>query len=146
MIFIDKESIENYNHSSKLYDLDFRESITIAPQQFMLGHSMEFLELPDILSAEVEGRSSFARLGLEVHVTAGFIDPGFKGMLTFELFNSGPNPIKLYPGLRIAQLRFYKVDEPTIPYNAKETTKYKGLLAHTSLQFKDMEMERLKST
>jgi dCTP deaminase len=110
----------------------------------MLGHSLEYVELPDDVSAEVQGRSSFARLGLEIHVTAGFIDPGFSGVITFELYNSGPNPIKLFPGLRIAQLRFFKVEEATIKYQARETTKYKGLLSHNiSLQFKDMEMERL---
>ena len=51
---------------------------------------MEYLQLPDAISGELEGRSSFARLGLEIHMTAGFIDPGFEGVLTFEIFNAGP--------------------------------------------------------
>jgi dCTP deaminase len=105
---------------------------------------MEYIKLPGNIAAEIEGRSSFARLGLETHMTAGFVDPGFEGVLTFEIFNAGPNPIKLYPGLRIAQIRFSYINEPVKAYNKKINAKYRGLLAHHySLQFKDSEVKRI---
>ncbi|MDD4032129.1 MAG: dCTP deaminase [Bacteroidales bacterium] len=132
-------------HNSKMIDLDFLESITISPGQFILGHSMEYLKLPSDLAGQVEGRSSFARLGLQIHMTASFIDPGFEGVLTFEIYNAGPNPVKLFPGLRIAQLRFLKVISPVIPYNRNLEAKYNGLLSHNdSKQFKDYEIEEIK--
>jgi dCTP deaminase len=133
-------------NNSKMIDLDFLESITISPGQFILGHSMEYLKLPPKIAGQVEGRSSFARLGLQIHMTASFIDPGFEGVLTFEIYNAGPNPIKLYPGLRIAQLRFFKGNNPVIPYNRNLEAKYSGLLTHNdSMQFKDYEMLKIKN-
>ena len=110
----------------------------------MLGHSMEYICLPPSVAAQVEGRSSFARLGIEVHMTAGFVDPGFQGVLTFEIYNAGPNPVRLYPGIRIGQLRFFKGSLPAKPYNRNPAAKYRGLLQHhNSLQFQDYEIELL---
>lgn len=141
----DEQSLYSAEYNSKMIDLDYLESIIISPGQFILGHSMEYFKLPEKISGELEGRSSFARLGLEIHMTAGFIDPGFEGVLTFEMYNSGPNPIKLYPGIRIAQLRFIPINKPFRPYNKKHDAKYKGLLSHyTSMQSKDYEIERIK--
>ena len=138
-------SIKTSIHNSKMIDLDYLESITISPGQFILGHSMEYLKLPNEIAGQVEGRSSFARLGLQIHMTASFIDPGFEGVLTFEIYNAGPNPIKLYPGLRIAQLRFFRGNGPAIPYNRNVEAKYSGLLTHNdSMQFKDYEMLKIK--
>lgn len=142
----DSKSIKNANVFSNLIDLDYMESITLAPRQFILGHSMEYIKLPENISAEVEGRSSFARLGIEVHMTASLIDPGFQGVLTFEIFNAGPNPIKLYPGLRIGQLRFFYGNAPRKPYNKNPTAKYRGLLQHqNSLQSDDYEVALFSS-
>ncbi|MBI9082977.1 MAG: dCTP deaminase [Desulfobacterales bacterium] len=136
-----EKKIEN----SKMIDLDFLESITISPGQFILGHSMEYLKLPANLAGQVEGRSSFARLGLQVHMTAGFIDPGFEGVLTFEIGNSGPNPITLFPGLRIAQVRLFSVNIPDRPYDRNIEAKYKGLLTHhDSKRFQDYEMKQIQ--
>ena len=103
--FITEEGDTFFSESSKKIDLDFMESITIAPRQFMLGHSMEYIKLPNNICGNLEGRSSFARLGLEIHMTAGFIDPGFEGVITFEIYNAGPTTIRLYPGMRIGQIR-----------------------------------------
>lgn len=136
--FTRKES--GYNNSSKRIDLDFLESIVIAPGQFMLGHSMEYIKLPNTICGNLEGRSSFARLGIEIHMTAGFIDPGFEGVITFEIYNSGPSAVRLFPGMRIGQLRFESNSHPTCPYS-KHDVKYKGLLEHNlSLQSKDIEV------
>lgn len=142
--YTDLESINNTEVSTKTIDLDFLESVTISPKQFILGHSMEYLSLPNYLSAELDGRSSFARSGLQIHMTAGFIEPGFAGVLTFEFFNAGPNPIRLFPGMRIGQLRFIPVEEPAIPYSKKRDAKYKGLLSHNKgLQSRDDEVSIL---
>ena len=70
------------------------------PGEFMLASTLEFIRLPRDIAARLEGRSSIGRLGIEVHSTAGFIDPGFDGTLTFELSNVGRIPVKLQPGLR----------------------------------------------
>ncbi len=143
--FIDPETTKNAKNNSKKINLDFLESITITPNQFILGHSMEYLKLPDNISADLEGRSSFARLGLEIHMTAGFVDPGFEGVLTFEIFNAGPNPVKLYPGMRIGQLRFMPINEPEKSYANRHIAKYKGLLEHhNSMQGKDYEVEKIR--
>lgn len=144
--FTNDDSIGNANLNSALVDLDYLQSITIAPGQFMLGHSMEYICLPLSVAAQVEGRSSFARLGIEVHMTAGFVDPGFQGVLTFEIFNAGPNPVRLYPGIRIGQLRFFKGALPAKPYNRNPAAKYRGLLQHhNSLQFQDYEIKLLSA-
>lgn len=149
--FIDEDTLKNADMNSKLVDLDFMESITLAPKQFMLAHTMEYVKLSDNIAAEIEGRSSYARLGIEVHMTAGFIDPGFEGTITLEIYNGGANSIRLYPGIRIAQLRFFEVKVPVNSYGKNKSAKYKGLLKHHStLQFQDQEIkliskEKLKS-
>jgi len=142
--FITQEGEAFFNESSKRIDLDFMDSITIAPRQFMLGHSMEYIKLPNSICGNLEGRSSFARLGLEIHMTAGFIDPGFEGVITFEIYNAGPTTIRLYPGMRIGQIRLEQNNEPRNKYGQKNV-KYKGLLEHNlSLQSKDIEVELIR--
>ena len=77
-------------------------------------------------------------------MTAGMIDAGFEGTVTFELFNTGPNPIPLFPGFRIAQLRFFRVKEPLRPYSDRASAKYrKGLQHHTSLHMNDADYRRI---
>lgn len=129
---------------SRRIDLDYLEHVVLLPGHFMLAHSFEYLKLPAWLGGELDGRSSYARLGLEVHMTAGMIDPGFEGVVTFELSNMGPNPIHLFPGLRIAQLRFTVVSEPSRPYSKRHTAKYRGLLQHnTSLYKNDPDFKKI---
>jgi dCTP deaminase len=82
------------------------DSFVIHPGEFCLGRTLEWVELPDDIVARIEGKSSLGRLGLIVHATAGFCDPGWRGTLTLELNNLTRIPIKLYPGLPIAQLSF----------------------------------------
>jgi dCTP deaminase len=143
--FAKDESIKNINRSAQRINLDFLDSTTINPGQFILGHSMEYIKLPDYISADLEGRSSFARLGIEIHMTAGFIDPGFEGVLTFEIFNAGPSPVRLYPGLRVGQLRFTRTSHPNYSYQKKRTAKYAGLLEyHKSKQSNDYEVQKIR--
>lgn len=99
-----------YKKSEKIrkhIKLDFGESFTIHPREFIIAASFEYICLPKNLMALLHGRSSWGRLGLVVHATAGIVHPSFHGILTFELSNLGPIPIKLYPLMRIAQLVFY---------------------------------------
>jgi dCTP deaminase len=88
------------------------EAFVIHPGEFCLGRTLEWVELPDHIVARIEGKSSLGRLGLIVHATAGFCDPGWKGTLTLELNNLTRVPIQLYPGLPIAQLSFMTLDAP----------------------------------
>jgi dCTP deaminase len=89
----------------------------IHPGEFVLGVTEEHVAIPDDVVARIEGKSSLGRLGLIVHATAGFVDPGFEGTLTLEITNLTRVPIKLYPHLPIAQLSFMMLDRPAeLPY------------------------------
>lgn len=101
----------------------------ILPGSFVLGTTVERVKIPANLSATVEGRSSIGRLGIAVHVTAGFIDPGFEGQITFEIVNFNPNPVRLWPGMRVAQLVFSTMQNPARkPYAGK----YQGQVGTTA--------------
>jgi len=95
------------------------EGFFIQPKEFVLASTLEYIELPPNLTAFVEGRSSLGRLGLFIE-NAGWVDAGFKGQLTLELFNANSYPIKLYPKMKICQLVFARLDQkPLNPYNGK---------------------------
>lgn len=143
--FVEENNSKSAMSPSIRKNLDFIDFLVLMPGQFVLGHSMEYLKLDNRIAAELEGRSSFARLGIEIHMTAGFVDPGFEGVLTFEIFNAGHSPVKLYPGMRIGQLRFIEISEPAKSYSQRHKAKYKGLLEHhNSLQGNDYEIELLR--
>lgn len=86
------------------------DSFILHAGQFVLGSTIERVSLPTDVVARIEGKSSLGRLGLLVHATAGFVDPGFSGNLTLEMFNVTRHPIILWPGMRIAQLAFDVLD------------------------------------
>ncbi len=91
------------------------------PRQFALASTVETLELCPRVLAMLNGKSSLGRLGLLVHSTAGFVDPGWKGTLTLELGNINELPIKLWPGMAIAQLVFAWLGIPSVnPYGSEE--------------------------
>jgi dCTP deaminase len=117
--------------------IDPDESFVIHPGEFCLGRTLEWIELPDDIVARIEGKSSIGRLGLIVHATAGFCDPGWKGTLTLELNNLTRIPIKLYPGLQIAQLSFMTLDRPALrPYGSPELgSHYQGQTAATESRY-----------
>lgn len=95
------------------------EEIVIPPLSFLLATTMEYIKLPDNLTAFVEGRSSVGRIGLFVQ-NAGWVDPGFEGDLTLELFNANRQPIRLQSGRRICQLVFSQMDRAaSAPYRGK---------------------------
>ncbi len=114
-----------HNHRAAAIDLDdppanLTEQVLIEddipfiihPGEFVLGRTLERVELPTDLVARIEGKSSLGRLGLIVHATAGFVDPGFHGTLTLEITNLTRVPIVLWPGKPIAQLSFMTLDRP----------------------------------
>ena len=98
------------------------------PGEFVLGQTLEWVELPDDLVSRLEGKSSLGRLGLLIHSTAGYVDPGWKGNLTLELSNVANLPIALYYGMRIGQISFFRMSSPVErPYGSKELgSKYQG--------------------
>jgi dCTP deaminase len=113
------------------------ESFVIHPGEFVLGRTEEWVELPDDVVARIEGKSSLGRLGLIVHATAGFVDPGWRGTLTLEITNLTRVPIKLWPGLPIAQLSFMALDAPAErPYGHPELgSHYHGQLDATESRY-----------
>ena len=114
-------------------------AILLWPGQFMLAHTMETITLGNKHAARLDGRSSYGRLGLIVHSTAGFIDPGFTGQITLELSNLAPRPIVLRPGMRVAQICFTPMISPArYPYGIREGSKYQGQRNATpSLAYRD---------
>lgn len=104
------------------------ESFVLHPGEFVLGSTLEHVGLANDLVARVEGKSSLGRLGLLVHATAGFVDPGWQGKLTLELSNVATLPIRLYYGMKIGQLSFQELTTPAErPYGHPELrSRYQG--------------------
>lgn len=90
------------------------------PGEFVLGQSLEVLTLPDDIAAQLNGKSSLGRIGLVIHSTAGWCDPGFSGTVTLEMSNDATLPITLYPEMQIGQLLFVQMDQRVEhPYQGK---------------------------
>jgi dCTP deaminase len=100
------------------------EGLVLHPGQFALATTLEFFRFPADLAGRLEGRSTLARLGLQVHSTAGFVDPGYSGTLTFELANAGNLPVRIPPGFRLGQICFFPVHGVQVPYGNKLHRKY----------------------
>lgn len=98
--------------------------LVLHPGQLVLALSLEYLKIPSDLWGQLEGRSTWARVGLQVHATAGMVDAGFQGYLTFELQNTGNLPLALYPGLRVGQLAFFRAPGVARPYDGKAGAAY----------------------
>ena len=119
----DEEDIAEYMESSTVPE---GEAFIIHPNEFALATTQEYVKVPDDLVARVEGRSSMGRLGVTMHVTAGYVDPGFEGRITLEISNIGAMPVALYPGQRVRQLVFETMTTPAeLPYgHPKRNSKY----------------------
>ncbi len=94
------------------------DEFVIGPSQFVLATTREWIGVPNTLTAFIEGRSSVGRLGLFIH-NAGWIDPGFRGRITLELFNANPFPLRLRAGMRICQIIFSEINGSTPGYTGK---------------------------
>ena len=121
------------------------DPFVLHPGEFALASTLEYVQIPLDIAARLEGRSTWGRLGLQIHATAGFVDPGFKGALTFELSNVSTVPIPLYPGVRIGQLCFFEGATTRLPYDEKKCTKYSGKISSASSAFfRDPEYARIR--
>ncbi len=105
---------------TRLIEVDPQEGFVLHPGEFVLGSTYEAVTLPTDLAARVEGKSSLGRLGLLTHATAGFVDPGFSGHVTLELSNVATLPIRLWPGMKVGQLCFFRLSSPAEhPYGSQ---------------------------
>jgi dCTP deaminase len=122
---------------TELLRVDDDEPFILHPGEFVLGQTVEWVELPTDLVARLEGKSSLGRLGLLIHSTAGYVDPGWKGNLTLELSNVANLPIALYYGMRIGQISFFRMSSPVDrPYgSAALGSKYQGQSEPTASAF-----------
>jgi dCTP deaminase len=113
---------------TELVEVDGDQPFVLHPGEFVLGSTLERVRLPDDLVARLEGKSSLGRLGLLIHSTAGFIDPGWDGHVTLELSNVANLPVTIYPEMKIGQLSFVQLTEPAeVPYGTGEIgSKYQG--------------------
>jgi dCTP deaminase len=120
-----------------LVDVPADEPFILHPGEFVLGSTRERVRLPDDMVARLEGKSSLGRLGLLIHSTAGYVDPGWDGYLTLELSNVANLPITIYPGMKIGQISFFRLSSPAEnPYGSKETgSKYQGQRGPTASRF-----------
>ena len=138
----DEEDIAEYMESSTVPE---GEAFIIHPNEFALATTQEYVKVPDDLVARVEGRSSMGRLGVTMHVTAGYVDPGFEGRVTLEISNIGAMPVALYPGQRVCQLVFETMTTPAeLPYgHPKRNSKYMKQLKPESSRVKlDYELKK----
>jgi len=114
------------DHTEKI-EIKENEPFIIHPGEFVLGQIREKIKIPSDLAAYVDGRSSLGRIGLVVHVTSGFVDPGFSGHLVLEMTNVGKMPIAIHPGMRICKLVLFKLSsEAEKPYYMRKDAKYHG--------------------
>jgi len=122
---------------TELLEVDPETPFILHPGEFVLGSTLERIRLPDDLVARLEGKSSLGRLGLLIHSTAGFIDPGWDGHVTLELSNVANLPITIYVGMKIGQLSFMELTEPSErPYGSDALgSKYQGQKGPTASRY-----------
>jgi len=132
---------------TELVEIGGDEPFILHPGEFVLGSTFERVALPNDLVARLEGKSSLGRLGLLIHSTAGYVDPGWEGNLTLELSNVANLPITLYDGMKIGQISFQRLSSPAeVGYgDARIGSKYRGQRDPTaSLYHRDFERGRIK--
>jgi len=122
---------------TELVEVSGEDPFILHPGEFVLGSTRERVRLPDDLVARLEGKSSLGRLGLLIHSTAGYVDPGWDGYLTLELSNVANLPITIYSGMKIGQISFFRLSSLAENlYGSKETgSKYQGQRGPTASRF-----------
>ncbi len=113
---------------TEMVEIEGEQPFILHPGEFVLGSTLENIELPNDLVARLEGKSSLGRVGLLIHSTAGYVDPGWRGHLTLELSNVANLPITLYYGMKIGQLSYLELSTPADnPYGSPNLkSKYQG--------------------
>ena len=122
---------------TRLVEAKADEPFILHPGEFVLGATYERVGLPNDLVARLEGRSSLGRLGLMIHSTAGYVDPGWEGTLTLELSNVANLPIKLYDGMKIGQISFQRMSSPAeVAYGDERIgSRYRGQTDPTASRY-----------
>lgn len=116
---------ERMGDLTELAEVKKGNAFVLHPGEFVLASTLERIRVCDDLVARVEGKSSLGRLGLLIHCTAGYVDPGFNGQITLELSNVASLPIRLYPDMKIAQVSFIQMTTASeVPYSEKKSAKY----------------------
>jgi dCTP deaminase len=132
---------------TELVEVKDGEPFILHPGEFVLGSTLERVRLPDDVVARLEGKSSLGRLGLLIHSTAGYVDPGWDGYLTLELSNVANLPITIYPGMKIGQISFFRLSTAAeTPYGSDRAgSKYQGQRGPTASRFFE-EFDRPRSS
>ncbi len=122
---------------TEVVEVEDKVPFILHPGEFVLGSTLERVRLPDDLVARLEGKSSLGRLGLLIHSTAGYVDPGWDGYLTLELSNVANLPITIYPGMKIGQISFFRLTTAAeVPYGSTvRGSKYQGQRGPTASRF-----------
>jgi dCTP deaminase len=137
-----REQIREY---TEVVHVEPMNPFILHPNEFALASTLEYIILPSDIAGRLEGRSTWGRVGLQVHSTAGLVDPGFQGTLTFELHNMGKLPLPLYPGVRIAQLSFHACQPVSESYIEKSGAKYaKSTGTKDAMFYEDYEYKRIQ--
>jgi len=129
----DDNPVDPYDSSTwgDMYQPYSGDYIDLKPGQTLLGSTIESFRIPADMCARIEGKSSVARLGIDNHKTAGWIDAGFTGTITLELTNHQDNTVRLWAGMPIAQIAFFRCSPARVPYNLKAGAKYNGQMGAT---------------
>jgi dCTP deaminase len=127
----------NLDHLNELVELDEDNAFFLNPGEFVLVSTLESITLPDDIVGRLEGKSSLGRIGLLIHSTAGYVDPGWQGHLTIELSNVAKLPITLYYKMKIGQISFLRLTTPADRlYGAVELgSKYQGQTEPTASKY-----------
>lgn len=138
---LDHKDNEDY---TTLVEVKDKEPFVIHPGEFVLGSTLEFIKIPYDLIGILHGRSSIGRLGIQVHATAGFVEPGYFGVLTLEMSNIARIPVALYPNMKICQLILQKLKNPSeAPVDKNKKAKYVGQNGPTTSKiYKDFEINK----
>jgi dCTP deaminase len=131
---------------TELVEIEGDDPFILHPGEFVLGSTLERVALPNDLVARLDGKSSLGRLGLLIHSTAGYVDPGWEGTLTLELSNVANLPITLYHGMRIGQIGFERLTSPVeIAYGDERLgSRYRGQTDPTASRYaRDFDRHRV---
>ncbi|MBM3143009.1 MAG: dCTP deaminase [Chloroflexi bacterium] len=125
------------DHLNEVVELDEDNAFFLNPGEFVLASTLESITLPDDIVGRLEGKSSLGRIGLLIHSTAGYVDPGWQGHLTIELSNVAKLPITLYYKMKIGQISFLRLTSPVDRlYGAAELgSKYQGQIEPTASKY-----------
>ncbi|MFB6193269.1 MAG: dCTP deaminase [Candidatus Nanohaloarchaea archaeon] len=122
---LDTKNMDDFSRKQSELEADPEEGVVVHPGEFVLGTTLETVNIPSDMVARIEGRSSYARLGLIPHAAGGFVDAGFEGQITLEIQNLGNVPITIYPEDRICQMAIETMtSEAERPYGEKTDSKY----------------------